>query len=257
MRLRHLSFGFRCAVLALAIVCSVGFRGAAFAADEGAAAGARGGAALGPGLLERVARAHGLDGFDDVEAIRYTFRVSVGERSAAREWIWEPGTDHVSYRPADSDAPWTRYARADLGVGAPDSLREIDAAFINDQYWLLMPLHLAWDDFASVEVDSQRVEPPGGGAPARRIVVRYPKSGGYTPGDAYEVFVDAADRMVAWIYHPGGGDDARAVCRWTDHRRVGPLTIAMDHPGVDGRFRVWFTGVAVKVRGSGEWVTPR
>ena len=208
-----------------------------------------------PGLLLRVARAHGLDRFDDVEAIRYTFRVRFGEREVAREWTWEPRAGRVAFRRPGASS-WTRYDRGALGADAPDSLRQIDAAFVNDQYWLLMPLHLAWDDFASVEVDPDRVVPPGGGEPVRHVVVRYPQTGGYTPGDAYELFVDDDDRLVAWIYHPGGADAARAVCRWTDHRRVGPLRIALDHPGVDGRFRVWFTDVAVKVRGREGWVGP-
>ena len=42
---------------------------------------------------------------------------------------------------------------------------------------------------------------------------------------------------------------------WEDYRRVGPLTLSLDHRGADGSFRVWFTDVAVRLAGQSAWIS--
>jgi len=43
-----------------------------------------------PPILEKLAKAYGLDSFGQIEAIRYTFNAELGERDVARSWTWEP-----------------------------------------------------------------------------------------------------------------------------------------------------------------------
>jgi hypothetical protein len=54
-------------------------------------------------------------------------------------------------------------------------LDSFDPAFLNDQYWLLLPLHVAWDG-ADV-TDEGKDETPFGKAPAERIVIKYASGG--------------------------------------------------------------------------------
>src|SRR5262249_44642716 len=71
-------------------------------------------------------------------------------------------------------------------------------AFINDQYWLLLPLHVAWDRSATV-TDQGMNKLPLGNASADRVVVKYPPEGSY-----------AARRHVGtlrWRRQGGRGDD--------------------------------------------------
>jgi hypothetical protein len=44
------------------------------------------------------------------------------------------------------------------------------------------------------------------------------------------------------------------VTTWEDHRKAGPLTLSLDHKSADGKFRVWFTDVAVRVAGKPDWI---
>jgi hypothetical protein len=206
-----------------------------------------------PDLPGKVAAAYGLKGFDQVEQIRYTFNVKLGEKQFKRGWTWWPETDRVEYRPADDAGQAATYNRKDLGTAPGEELKKADAAFINDQYWLLFPFHLAWDRQADIKDTGRRPLPIGKGE-ARSLVVSYPPTGGYTPGDVYELFVDENYRLVAWIYRKGGASEPTRVSSWEDHRRVGPLTLSLDHRGPDGNFRVWFSEVAVKLKGSESWL---
>ena len=74
----------------------------------------------------------------------------------------------------------------------------------------------------------------------------YPPTGGYTPGDVYELFIGSDDLLVQWIYRRGGAPKPTRMTTWENHRQVGPLIISMNHKGPDENFQVWFTDVAIQ-----------
>jgi hypothetical protein len=115
-------------------------------------------------------------------------------------------------------------------------------------------LRLYWDQSATVTVDEAPLNLPIGTGQAKRLTVRYPANEGYTPGDVYELFVDSSDRIVQWIYRKGGDPKPTRITTWEDYKKVGPLTLSLDHNSHDGAFRVWFTDVAVRLAGKSEWV---
>ncbi len=144
-----------------------------------------------------------------------------------------------------------QYNRRELGHNSPQNVKKVDAWFINDNYWLLFPIHLAWDQQATVE-DSGHQDPPLGQGSAKCVVVSYLKTGGYTAGDVYELFIDENHLLTQWVYRRGGSATSTRTTTWEDNRRLGPLTVSLDHRGDDGKLRVWFTNAAVKVSGSPE-----
>jgi hypothetical protein len=194
-------------------------------------------------IRHKIADAYGLSAFDRVESLSYTFNVKRGNKQDQRHWTWWPKGDRVEFRPDGDADKAVRYTRADL-PGAGKDIRELDAKFINDQYWLLFPLHLVWDDQAEVKEVGRRDHPIGGGR-SRCVVVSYPAAGGYTPGDVYELFIDDSYRVQQWAYHRGGAPEPTITATWEDNRPVGPLTLSLDRRGPDGNFRVWFTDMAV------------
>jgi hypothetical protein len=201
-------------------------------------------------LHEAVADAYGIQSFGSVDQIRYTFNVKVGERRVKRSWVWEPHANRVTF---DKDGKPFTYNRNELNNNPSEELKKIDARFINDQYWLLFPLHLVWDDKAKIE-DTGGHKLPMGDGNAERLVVTYPPTGGYTPGDVYELFIDNNRRISQWIYRRGGSPKPTRVTTWEDYRAVGPLTICFNHKGSDGDFHLWFSDVAVKLKNSDHWV---
>jgi len=128
-----------------------------------------------PPIAEQLAKTYGLDAFGQVEAIRYTFNLQIPGVNISRSWVWQPKTDHVSYEGKDKDGKPVQvtYQRSQLS-SQPDTVKnDIDPAFINDQYWLLFPLHVSWDGNATVTDEGMHKLPLGEGA-AERVVVKYP-----------------------------------------------------------------------------------
>jgi len=214
-----------------------------------------------PPIAEQLAKTYGLDAFGQVEAIRYTFNLQIPGVNISRSWVWQPKTDHVSYEGKDKDGKPVQvtYQRSQLS-SQPDTVKnDIDPAFINDQYWLLFPLHVSWDGNATVTDEGMHKLPLGEGA-AERVVVKYPSEGGYAPGDTWELYVGADHRVEAFIYHGGGPDLQKRpsvlIATWAGYKQAGPLLISTDHRGTaDGNpMRVFFSDVSVKLVGSDTWV---
>lgn len=211
-----------------------------------------------PPIADEIAKAYGLDSFGQIEAIRYTWNAQIFGMNISHSWVWEPKTGQVSYEGKDKDGKPVKvaYQRSQLN-SQPDQVKnEVEPAFVNDQYWLLFPYHVIWDSGATVTDDGKQKLPSGKGT-AQRVVVKYPSEGGYTPGDTWELYVGPDKRVQEMVYRRGGPKKPSLVTvAWTDHKKAGPLLVAMEHRGTaDGKpLRIWFSDVAVKLTGSDNWI---
>lgn len=203
-------------------------------------------------LAREVARAYGLERFREVTALRYTFNVEIGERKVRRSWEWHPRARKVIAEPGDAAVSWLREKTI------PADHRKRDHAFVNDVYWLLFPFNLVWDQAGGATLSLERgAKLPIGEGAADALTIRYPAEGGYTPGDAYTVFVGPDRRIRQWVFLKGGKGPGRPST-WDDHRQVGPLLISLRHVGpADSGFKLWFTDVALQREGADGWMTPR
>ena len=93
-----------------------------------------------------------------------------------------------------------------------------------------------------------------GAGKARCVVVTYPATGGYTPGDVYDLILDDQYRLMQWVYRRGGSEKPTQISTWEDHRKVGPLAVSLNHQGEDQNFQVWFTTVGVMMVGADSWL---
>ncbi len=225
-------------------------------------------AALPERPIPRLVHAAGFDQWDRVHAIRFTFNVARGDgTSLQRRWQWRPKTDEIVYTGPmpESDEPASiAYQRGQVDDQTP-LLRKIDQWFVNDSFWLLTPLHLQWADDIAVtdhgladpwDVFDSLADPDPQLQPLelRRIEVRYPENGGgYTPGDAYNLFADPQSGLIlAWTYHHKGGEDATLGTWWSDYRQVGPLKLSLMRHNETG-FKLWFSDVVVRTAPDGPW----
>ena len=140
--------------------------------------------------------------FSQVEQIQYMFNVRIGDKNISRFWIWEPNLDRVTFKGMNYQEAVTYY-RHDIETTSSAALKKVDAWFINDNYWLLFPFHIVWDANIKVE-DIGRQELPLGGGKAKCVVITFPPSGGYTPGDVYEIYLNDDYRLLQWVYRRGG-----------------------------------------------------
>jgi hypothetical protein len=103
-----------------------------------------------PPIAEQIAKTYGLESFEKIEAIRYTFNAQLPGVNLSRSWVWQPKTGQFSYeaKAKDGNPVKVSYVRSRLD-GEPANVKdEIDPAFLNDEYNLLFPLHVYWDSSA-------------------------------------------------------------------------------------------------------------
>jgi hypothetical protein len=213
-----------------------------------------------PPEVEQLAKTYGLDSWDKIDAVRYTFDLAIPDFKlvVTRTWTWEPKTGKVSYEGKDKDgkpvtANYVRY-QANEPANVKD---EIEPAFVNDNYWFIFPFHANWDTSATVTVKENQKLPIGAGT-AKLVSVKYPAEvGGYTPGDTWDLYVGKDGRVVQFIYHRGGDQKpSNVTTTWAGYKMAGPLLVSTEHRGTaDGKaFHLAFKNVAYKLAGSDSWV---
>ena len=211
-------------------------------------------------IIEKIAKAYGIDSYEQIEAIRYTWNGEIpGLFKVAHMWEWEPKTNKVSYEGKDKAGKPVKvsYDSSQLGNQSDQVKNEVEPAFVNDNYWLLFPLHAYWDKSATVTNEGAKPLPLGGGS-ADLVQVKYPSEGGYTPGDTWDLYVNKDNRVDQFVYHRGGPKKPSLVTTtWEGYKKVGPLLISTEHKGTaDGnQVHLFITDVGVKVTGSDLWIT--
>lgn len=215
-----------------------------------------------PPIVDQIAKTYGLDSFGQIDAVRYTWNGEIpGLFKLAHKWEWEPKTNKVSYEGTDKTGKPVKvtYMRSELS-SQPDAVKnEVDPAFINDNYWFLLPFHVYWDTSATATDDGMHKLPLGGGS-AKLVSVKYPNEGGYTPGDTWDLYVGKDNRIEQMVYHRGGPTKPSLVsATWTAYKTAGPLLISTDHRGTaDGKpLHIFISDVAVKLAGSDTWMAAK
>ena len=186
-------------------------------------------------LPMQVAKAYGFEKWDQVKSIGYTWNVQRDSATVvSRTWKWNIQDSTVSYAGADTSFTYSLTA---------DSLPEKDGAFINDKYWALMPFQLAWDKGYTYEV-TEKASSPIQGLPSTKLSILYGTEGGYTPGDAYDLYLDADHKILEWTFRKGNAPEGRT---WTWEKSVpyGPIQISLEHKDPEGKRFIWLTDVTI------------
>ena len=186
-------------------------------------------------LPMQVAKAYGFENWDQVKSIGYTWNVQRDSATVvSRTWKWNIQDSTVSYAGVDTSFTYSLVA---------DSLPKQDGAFINDKYWALMPFQLAWDKGYTYEV-TENASSPIQGLPSTKLSILYGAEGGYTPGDAYDLYLDAEHKILEWTFRKGNAPEGRT---WTWEKSVpyGPIQISLEHKDPEGKRFIWLTDVTI------------
>jgi hypothetical protein len=218
------------------------------------------GAQTRPPILEQIAKTYGIDSWDHVQGIRYTWNGEIpGLFKVAHKWEWEPKTGKVTYESTDKDGKPVKvtYDSSQLSSQSDQVKNEVEPSFVNDNYWLLFPFHAYWDKSATVTDEGMKKLPVGSGS-AELVVVKYPaEAGGYTPGDTWDLYVGKDMRVECLVYHRGGPRKPSLVTApWAGYKKAGPLLISTEHRGTaDGKpLHISISDVAVKLTSSDAWM---
>jgi hypothetical protein len=211
-------------------------------------------------IIDNIAKAYGIDSWNQIEAIRYTWNREVpGVPKLAHKWEWEPKTGKISFEGPDKDGKPIKvtYDSSQLSSQSDQVKNQIEPAFVNDNYWLLFPFHAYWDKSATITNEGTKKLPVGAGS-ATLVSVKYPaEAGGYTPGDTWDLYVGKDYLVQVMVYHRIGPKKPNVViAKWTGYKKAGPLLFSTEHLGTaDGKpMHIWMSDVAVKLTGSDKWM---
>lgn len=184
-----------------------------------------------------IAEAHGLENFEDVNEIKFTFNVRVGDSvRTSRNWNWKTKTNEIRLTEGDISRTYVQ----DDSIAEDE--KELDQKFINDSYWLLFPFQLVWSD---AEISEEKTaEAPISKEEMKSILVSYSSEGGYTPGDSYEIFYEDDLILKEWIYRSADGS-RESPTTWEDYGEYNGLKIARSHKSPDGSFELFFSDIEV------------
>jgi len=193
-------------------------------------------------LEQQIIAAQGIDKRDQISRIQFEFVVDrEGREVVRRAWDWRP-QDGTTLMTSGTDAPTS----ITLFMTESDAGKKVEANWINDTFWLMFPIHLAWGTEDTV-TDLGEAPAPISGVPTRKVLIAYPASGGgVTPGDQYDLFLDPATmRPVEWNYRKGGKESSRPLT-WEDYKTAGPLTLSTRHRSKDGALELRMENLRVE-----------
>jgi hypothetical protein len=221
-------------------------------------------------LADSVAHRYGKSEFWKVDSLAFTFHVEKEDQIFSRSWVWFPKIDSVvfrgivresevllGYRRSPFQQPnSTQQSLPSLQSPQDSARRAIDTWFVNDLHWLIFPLAMVWQP--QVQFTRAELEPDSlTGKSLTQLTVQYPSQGGYTPGDAYDLFVDSTYAIAGWVFRKGGGDIPNLVTTWSAPQPVGPLHLSLYHEGLGIEIRQWFTQVRAGKMRSPQEASPK
>ncbi|MDE3743902.1 hypothetical protein [Maribacter polysaccharolyticus] len=189
-------------------------------------------------IVEKIANAHGFQEWKNVGELRFTFNVDRDSSHFERSWIWDINNNQVT---AISQKDTVTYHRAQL-----DSITDkINGKFINDKYWLLAPFNLVWDKGNYTYEHYENEVAPLSHKTMHKVTLVYGNEGGYTPGDAYDLYFGDDYRIQEWVFRKGNSPEASLVTIWEDYADINGLQISRKRSNDKG-FLLYFTHLAAQ-----------
>lgn len=198
---------------------------------------------------DALAEAYGLPGWNQIEQIEFTFNVELpnGKAITRAWWLKVKAGEILLKQPTQNPVHPSGYQL----IQTTDPQH---AQFINDSYWLLFPFQLVWSNPHVTRHEQQPL--PIGEGEGMKWTAQWPDEGGYTPGDAYDLYLGDDGLIQQWVFRRGGKPEGNAHT-WEDHQQLGSIIVSLDHHGPEGSgFRLWFTEVKATLT-DGTVVTPQ
>ena len=189
-------------------------------------------------LLDSIALTYGYDNWQDVNTIRFTFNV-VGDPGYKRSWKWDVQKQEVT---SIIEGDTVTYLRSEVD----STLMQVDARFINDKYWLLVPFNLIWDKQNFEYSIQDDVLAPISQLPHRKLTIVYGDTGGYTPGDAYDFYLSEEYTIKEWGWRKGNDSVVRVQTLWSDPKSFNGISISERHNFPADELRLFFTDIELQ-----------
>ncbi|MBC2846396.1 hypothetical protein [Winogradskyella flava] len=189
-------------------------------------------------IAEKIANAHGFENWKNVTEVKFTFKVDRDTiKGKGRSWVWKPKEDKVKMTAGETTV---EYIRSQM-----DSTHmRTDRGFINDKYWLLVPFQLVWDTSATIS-EPKKAESPIHKEQLDMITILYANEGGYTPGDAYDIYYDDNYMIKEWVFRKGNSEEPSLSNTFENYKDFNGIKIAIDHKKDEGHWNLNFADVSI------------
>jgi len=203
-----------------------------------------------------IAHRYGVEEFDRIEALKFTFNVREGTTTISRAWAWGVGSGKVSLATRIGVRPFTH--ALNLVSAAPPSPqdRRVAGWFESDRRWLLLPFQLINDRNADITLEEELPLPVPPGI-ADCLLVDPVETAHPPRADAYEIFYGPERFILQTVLRPNGAPSPSMVLVWSELARVGPIRVSLRRKTADGRTEMWFSDVAAKLAGGTDWIAAK
>ncbi|SFZ93807.1 hypothetical protein SAMN05428642_103346 [Flaviramulus basaltis] len=180
---------------------------------------------------QKIANAHGFENWKNVSEAAFTF-------NGSRSWIWKPKTNDVMLLGKTDTIQYNRSKVDSL-------LAKTDGGFINDKFWLLVPFQLVWDKGATIS-NPVIEESPINKSQLNKITLTYSnESGGYTPGDAYDIYYNDDFLIKEWIFRRSNQAEPSLATTFENYQDFNGIKIALEHKNAAGDWNLKFSDIKV------------
>ncbi len=194
----------------------------------------------GTALAQKVAGTYGINKFKKAKAISFTFNVKRDTfPTTSRNWDWNIEQNTVTMTTLKQTIT---YRRDTIQSAA---MKSVDGKFINDQYWLIFPFHTLMDKGCTL-TQKDNVSSPIGKVNSTMLTVQYNNVDGYTPSDAYDLYIDKNYMVTEWVYRKKGVAKPSLNTKWESTVKNKGILTATNFPSEDGKFKIYFTNLSVK-----------
>ena len=188
---------------------------------------------------QKIASAHGFDNWDKVNSFAFTFGGKIEDPESGRSWVWYPKTNQVRLINKDETISYNRNNLDSLSLKA-------DKAFINDKFWALIPFQLVWDQGATIS-EKESATSPVKNKVYSKITITYPSEGGYTPGDAYDIYFDDEFIIREWTYRKENSVEPTLSNTFENYQNFNGLILAQEHKKVEGEWNLLLRNINVEL----------
>ena len=190
-------------------------------------------------IAEKIANAHGYEKWNQVKTFEFTFGGKIEDSSSGRSWVWNPKTNDIGLT---TNGATTEYNRNNM-----DSITlKADRGFINDKFWALIPFQLIWDEGTSIS-EPEKATSPINQKDLNKIIITYSNEGGYTPGDAYDIYFDDDYIIREWSYRKGNATEPSLSNTFENYSDYNGIKVAQDHKKAEGDWNLLVRNIKVEL----------
>jgi len=190
-------------------------------------------------IAQKIANAHGFEHWNNVKTIEFTFGGKMEEPSSGRAWVWNPKTSDIKLI---SDGKTVEYNRNNID----STSLKADRAFINDKFWAFIPFQLIWDDGITISEPIKSVAPISN-KNLNKITLLYSDVGGYTPGDAYDLYFDKDYIIKEWQFRRDNSEKASITNTFESYKDLNGIKIAQEHKKAEGDWNILIRNLKIEL----------